>query len=66
MLKLYVYLHNFLTQPVRRDDRGVTSVEYGLMLALVAVAITLAVGPMSGALRAVFGSVTTSLAPGGG
>ncbi len=64
MLKFSVYLHNFFTQPLRRrDDRGVTSVEYGLMLALVAVAITGVVITMTGALKGVFGSVNQSLQP---
>jgi Flp pilus assembly pilin Flp len=64
MLKFSVSLHNFFTQPLlRRDDRGVTSVEYGLMLALVAVAITGVVITMTGALKGVFGAVNQSLQP---
>jgi Flp pilus assembly pilin Flp len=35
MLKNFVYLQNILTQPLRRDDRGVTSVEYALLLTMI-------------------------------
>lgn len=42
MLQFYVFLQNFLTKPLRKDD-GATAVEYGLMVAaIVAVVITLA------------------------
>ena len=39
MLKFFVSLQNFLAQPLRRDDRGATAVEYGLIVALIAAAI---------------------------
>ena len=39
MLKFVVFLQNFLAKPLRGDDRGVTAVEYGLIVALVAAAI---------------------------
>jgi Flp pilus assembly pilin Flp len=35
MLKNFVYLQNFLAHPLRRDDRGVTSVEYALLLTMI-------------------------------
>jgi pilus assembly protein Flp/PilA len=38
MLKSYVFLQNLLAQPLRRDDRGATAVEYGLIVALIAAA----------------------------
>jgi pilus assembly protein Flp/PilA len=43
MLKYYVYFLNFITQPLYRDERGATAVEYGLMVALVAAVIVLTV-----------------------
>jgi pilus assembly protein Flp/PilA len=61
MLKFCTFLHSFLTQPLRRDDRGVTSVEYGLMVALIAAAISITVGLLGGALNTLFTNVTGSL-----
>ncbi len=61
MLKLYVSLYTLLQTPLKRDDRGVTSVEYGLMVALVAIAIVLTVTALSGALRSVFNSISGTL-----
>src|SRR5260370_26327095 len=45
MLKHLVSLNNRLAQ-FRSDDRGLTSVEYGLMVALIAVAIIGSVIPL--------------------
>ncbi|HTS95528.1 MAG TPA: Flp family type IVb pilin [Streptosporangiaceae bacterium] len=39
MLKLAVFLQNFLAESLHRDDRGATAVEYGLIVTLIAVAI---------------------------
>jgi len=61
MLKFCTFLHGFLTQPLRRDDRGVTSVEYGLMVALIAVAISATVALLGCALNTLFTNVTASL-----
>jgi pilus assembly protein Flp/PilA len=40
MLKVFAFLHNFLAEPVRRDDRGVTAVEYALLLVMLATVMT--------------------------
>ena len=61
MLKLFVSMTNFLAQPMRRDDRGATAVEYGLMVALVAAVIATTVGLLGTKLNTLFSSVTTSL-----
>jgi len=45
----------------RNDDRGATMVEYGLMVALIAVVVAVAVGPLGTALAALFTKVTTSV-----
>ncbi len=37
MLRVFAFLQNFLAEPVRRDDRGVTAVEYGLILVFITV-----------------------------
>jgi pilus assembly protein Flp/PilA len=39
MLKVLASLQNFLAEPLRRDDRGATAVEYGLILVFIAVVI---------------------------
>ena len=54
MLKNSVYLRNFLSQPLRRDDRGVTSVEYALLLSMIAAVLIGAVVVFGGVLSGVF------------
>jgi len=44
-----------------RSDRGATAVEYGLMVALIAVVIILAVTALGGTLRNVFQGVASSV-----
>ena len=39
MLNLFPFLYGFVTQRLRQDDRGVTSVEYALLATLIAVVI---------------------------
>jgi pilus assembly protein Flp/PilA len=64
MLKLYVSLYSFLQQPLpRRDDRGVTSVEYGLMVALIAVVIAVTVALLGNNLKALFNNVAGTVNP---
>lgn len=54
MLKFLILLQNFLAQPVRRDDRGATAVEYGLIVALIAGAVIVAVGLLGTAINGRF------------
>jgi Flp pilus assembly pilin Flp len=54
MLCVFALLQNFLAGRVRRDDRGVTSVEYALLLALLVLALIAAVTKFSGILDVVF------------
>jgi pilus assembly protein Flp/PilA len=61
MPKFVNYLLTFLAEPVRRDDRGATAVEYGIMVALIAVVIIVTVGPLGAALAALFAQVTAQL-----
>jgi pilus assembly protein Flp/PilA len=63
MLKFCVFLHSFLTQPLRRDDRGVTSVEYGLLVALVGVGIIVAAGFLATRISGLFNSVGNTMQP---
>jgi len=44
-----------------RRDRGATMVEYGLMVALIAVVVMLAVGPLGAAISTMFNNVKASV-----
>ena len=61
MLKLYVSLQTFLSQPLRRDDDGATAVEYGLMVALIAAVIVGVVTALGGKLTTLFTNVSNAL-----
>ncbi|MDT0213578.1 Flp family type IVb pilin [Rothia sp. ARF10] len=43
------------------SEKGATMVEYGLMVALIAVIVVAAVGPLGTTIRDMFASVTASL-----
>jgi len=60
MRKHFVSLSNRLAE-LRSDDRGVTSVEYGLMVSLIAIAIILAVTFVGNQLTALFNAVGAAL-----
>ncbi len=60
MLKHLVSVTNRLAQ-LRSDDRGVTSVEYGLMVSLIAIAIIVAVTLVGTQLTALFTTVAGAL-----
>src|SRR5690242_4493061 len=61
MLNCFVALASFLSQRLGWDERGATAVEYGLMVALIAVAIVAAVTLLGTTLAGLFGTVTASL-----
>jgi pilus assembly protein Flp/PilA len=61
MLKLYVSLQNFVSQPLRRDERGATAVEYGLMVALIAAVIVGVVTTLGSKLGTLFTTVSNAL-----
>jgi len=44
-----------------RDDRGATAVEYGLMVAMIAIVIILAVTTLGTNLNGIFGQAATSV-----
>jgi pilus assembly protein Flp/PilA len=50
------YLNNLL-----RDDRGATAIEYGLIAALIAVAIISAATAVGGSLSTTFSNVASSI-----
>jgi Flp pilus assembly pilin Flp len=54
VLKAFAFLQNFVTAPARRDDRGVTAVEYALLLSIIGAVLLACLVVFSHALRAVF------------
>ncbi len=56
-----LFVRAFLTRRLRLDDRGVTAVEYGLMLALIAGAIILIVTTLGQDLATLFGKIDTAI-----
>ncbi|WP_320536209.1 Flp family type IVb pilin [Pseudarthrobacter sp. IC2-21] len=50
-------LHTNLMIRLRSDERGATAVEYGIMVALIAVVIIVAVGLLGGTLTTMFEQV---------
>lgn len=60
MLKSLAYLTGRISE-LRSEDRGVTSVEYGLMVALIAIVIILAVTLLGTNLSSLFNQVANSL-----
>lgn len=63
MLKLYVTLWSFAAElrDRTRDDEGATAVEYGLMVALIAVAIVTAVTALGVKLSGLFTTVKDAM-----
>jgi pilus assembly protein Flp/PilA len=62
MINLYVSLQNMLER-LGRNEEGQTAVEYGLVLALIAVVIVVAMaGLLGGVATTVVGKITTALA----
>ena len=39
MLRVFAFLQNRLAEAVRRDDRGVTAVEYAILITIVGLAL---------------------------
>ena len=46
---------------LRKSDKGATMVEYGIMVALIAVIVMVAVGPLGQAISGLFDDVASSL-----
>ncbi len=61
MLQFLVTLNSLFTNRVERDDKGATMIEYGLMVALIAVIVVVAVGPLGVAIAAMFTAITASV-----
>lgn len=56
MPKILGLIRDFL-----HEEDGVTAIEYGLLAALIAVAIIVAAGNVGTALNTIFGKVSTAL-----
>jgi pilus assembly protein Flp/PilA len=54
MLNALMFLRAFLGQRLRVDDRGVTMVEYGLMVAAIALVVFIGAGLFGTALSTAF------------
>jgi pilus assembly protein Flp/PilA len=65
MLKSYVRVQTFLSGLLNRDDRGATAVEYGLLVALIALVIIGVVTLLGTSLKNVFGTVASSVSSAG-
>ena len=61
MLRCAVYLQDLVARLLRRDDRGATAVEYGLMVALIAAVIVTAVRLIGTNLTSVFNKVANAV-----
>ena len=61
MLKSYVIVQNYLAGLLNRDDRGATAVEYGLMVALIAIVIIAAVTLLGTNLLAIFNNIAGAI-----
>jgi len=63
MLKLFVSMQTYVTGVLNRD-RGATAVEYGLLVALIAVVIITGVTLLGTKLDSLFSNVSTKLPAG--
>ncbi len=61
MLNFLFTLRTMITERVERDDKGATAVEYGLMVALIAIVIITAVALVGTNLEAVFNDIAGAL-----
>ncbi len=67
MTQLYTSLYTlvaFTSDRLKREQKGATAVEYGLMVGLIAVAIIVTVGLLGGRLNGLFTQILNAL-PGG-
>jgi len=61
MINQYIRVSSLIRRAVGDDDRGVTSVEYGLMVALIAIVIITAVALVGTNLSTLFNTVAGKL-----
>jgi pilus assembly protein Flp/PilA len=63
MLNALMFVRAFLDQRLRRDDRGVTMVEYGLMVAAIALVVVVGALVFGQALSSAFVGWAGQLTP---
>lgn len=61
MLKTFVQLQTMMAGALRRDDRGATAVEYGMIVALIAAVIAALVAALGTKLSGIFTTVTNAI-----
>src|SRR5439155_5068997 len=61
MLNVFVSLQSYLSAALRRDDRGATAVEYGLLVALIAAVIVGIVATLGTQISAAFATISGAL-----
>jgi pilus assembly protein Flp/PilA len=61
MLNVIVSLQQYLSAALRRDDRGATAVEYGLLVALIAAIIVGIVATLGTQISAAFATVSGAI-----
>ena len=64
MTQLYTTLYTFMaitSDRLKKEAKGATAVEYGLMVGLIAVVIIVAVTALGGQLNTLFTSIVTKL-----
>ena len=61
MSKFFVSASNFLAASLRRDDRGATAVEYGLIVALIAAVIITIVATLGHQIYNAFNDVSSQM-----
>lgn len=66
MLKCFVSAQTYLMGLLHRDDKGATAVEYGLLVALIALVIIGVVTLLGSHLKDIFSNVNSSLSNVGG
>jgi len=61
MLSHFVSITSFLADRLRRDDRGATAVEYGMIVALIAAVIVVTVKLLGTQIETAFTTITGQL-----
>jgi len=61
MLKVLAFLQNFLAEPMRRDDRGVTSVEYAVIITFLGIGLIATFTAFNTGLRTIFANFIGAL-----
>ena len=62
-LMTLMFIDGLRTRAAERDERGATAVEYGMLVALIAAVIVVAVGVLGNKINAAFGVINTALTP---